>query len=241
VIQTRQLAYQYGKPREAAPLLQFPDVDVPQGGTLLLRGNSGAGKSTWLALVAGLLRATAGQAVVAGQALGDLRGAALDAWRARSLGFLPQRLHLSAALTVQANLQIAYFAANLPFNAVARQRTHDVLQSLGVADLAQRLPSQLSGGQAQRVALARALLHRPQVLLADEPTASLDDEAARAALDLLSASALASGATLVVATHDQRVLQHLAQAQVCQLNALKIEHENAAERRFIQRQQLSTQ
>jgi putative ABC transport system ATP-binding protein len=190
----------------AGPLLAFPDVAVPQGGVLLLRGRSGAGKSTWLALAAGLLGPTAGDITVAGQSLAALKPVARDAWRARSIGFLPQQLHLSQALTVADNLALAYFAAGLPADPAAISAA---LDALGVAELARRLPAQLSGGQAQRVALARAVLLQPQVILADEPTASLDDEAAQDALTLLQATARRSGATLVIATHDARVLQAL--------------------------------
>jgi putative ABC transport system ATP-binding protein len=210
VIQTRGLVFRHG----AGPALAFPDVAVPQGGTLLLQGRSGAGKSTWLALLAGLLTPAAGQVVVAGQDLGALRRGARDTWRGRSIGLLPQKLHLSDALSVERNLALAFFAAGLPED---RDRIRGALEALGVAALARRLPHQLSGGEAQRVALARATLLRPKVLLADEPTASLDDEASHAALELLRASARRCGATLVVATHDARVRDALAGAQVLRL------------------------
>ena len=198
MIHSHGLRYQY----PGGPLLAFADVAVPQGGVLLVSGPSGCGKSTWLALVAGLMAPTAGTLVVAEQALAALRGAAADAWRARSIGFLPQALHLSAALSVQRNLALAQWAAGQAQDDGAITRA---LQALGVAELAQRRPAQLSGGQAQRVALARAVLMRPRVILADEPTASLDDEAAAAAVTLMHQTALAQGATLVIASHDVRV------------------------------------
>ena len=94
MIRTRNLQFAW----PAGPELAFADVDVPQGGVLLVQGPSGSGKSTWLALAAGLLRQTAGELHVAGQDLSALSGAARDAWRGRSLGFLPQKLHLSDAL-----------------------------------------------------------------------------------------------------------------------------------------------
>jgi putative ABC transport system ATP-binding protein len=191
MIRTTQLSYQYPQ----GPLLRFPDVDVPQGSVLLLRGPSGCGKSTWLALVAALVAPTAGQITVAGQSLDALQSVAADAWRARAIGFLPQRLHLSAALSVYQNLAMAQWAAGQPEDS---NRIHAALQALGVDDLASRKPGQLSGGQAQRVALARAVLLQPRVILADEPTASLD-------VGLLLATARTHGATLVIATHDARV------------------------------------
>jgi putative ABC transport system ATP-binding protein len=177
-------------------------VDVPQGAVLLLSGPSGCGKSTWLALVAALVLPTAGSITVAGQSLATLKNIAADAWRAGAIGFLPQKLHLSAALTVQQNLALAQWASGTAENPSAIQ---SALAALGVAELAPRKPAQLSGGQAQRVALARAVLLKPKVILADEPTASLDDEAAADAVSLLLATAQAQGATLVIATHDARV------------------------------------
>ena len=204
MIRTRQLSYSYPK----GPTLTFPDVEVPQGGVLLLGGPSGSGKSTWLALAAGLLCPGEGDMSVAGQSLKALRKVAGDAWRARTIGFLPQKLHLSAALTVHDNLAMAQWAAGQEQD---EQRITEALSALGVQDLAQRKPAQLSGGQAQRVALARAVLLKPRVILADEPTASLDDEAAAASLALLQATASRQGATLVIATHDARVAAFFAE------------------------------
>ena len=191
-------------------MLQFPDVDLPAGGALLLRGPSGSGKSTWLALVAGLRSGNRGRLSVAGAEVGAMAPAARDAWRARTIGFLPQRLLLSEALNVADNLALVYVATGRP---VDRTRIAQTLDALGVAALATRRPSQLSGGEAQRVALARALLLRPPLILADEPTASLDDVACANALALLQARARDAGASLVVATHDARVLHALPNAQ----------------------------
>ena len=202
MINTRQLVYQYAKGAE----IKFTDLDVAQGATLLLSGASGSGKSTWLALAAGLLPANSGSITVAEQDLQQLNKIDSDAWRSKTIGFLPQKLHLSAALSVHGNLALAQWAAG--------QKTNDqsigaALAALGVEDLSERKPSQLSGGQAQRVALARATLLQPKVILADEPTASLDDDACAAALNLLLATAERLKATLVIATHDSRIKKHL--------------------------------
>ena len=215
MIETRQLQFAYG----AGQTLTFPDVAVAQGAVLLLGGPSGSGKSTWLALLAALVKPQHGSLTVAGQDLTALAGRSADAWRARHIGFLPQKLHLSAALTVQHNLALAFWAAGLP---VDTQRVRQVLAQLGVAELAQRLPSQLSGGQAQRVALARAVLMQPRLILADEPTASLDDAAAQDAVQLLVQAAQQQSATLVVATHDARVAQALASCMPVAPNLLHL-------------------
>lgn len=218
MIETRSLVYAYprAEPRTLA------DIAVPQGGTLLLRGPSGSGKSTWLALAAGLLTPASGNVVVAGQSLGDLGVGERDAWRARNVGFLPQKLHLSESLSVADNLALVHFAAGLPPDQPAIERA---LEALQIGALARRRPSQLSGGQAQRVALARAVLLRPRVILVDEPTASLDDDASAMALGLLRQSAARLDATLVIATHDARVWQALPQAQVLSLARVAGERE----------------
>lgn len=213
MITTSGLVYRY--PGGAAPI-RFADITVPQGGVLRFQGRSGSGKSTWLALVAGLLAAHRGAVTVAGTELHRLDGRARDAWRAATVGWLPQRLALSAPLSVRRNLELVFFAAGLPVDSVAIART---LAALDVGDLAERRPGQLSGGQAQRVALARALLRRPRVILADEPTASLDDAACAAALALLQDCAADAGATLVVATHDRRVAEALPQAAVLEISS----------------------
>jgi putative ABC transport system ATP-binding protein len=217
MIRSQQLAFCYA----GGAALTFADVDLPQGSALVLRGNSGSGKSTFLALAAGLLTATQGHIDVAGQDPAKLGAPQRDAWRGRTVGFLPQRLHLSDALTVFDNLALAYFAIGQPTDKAQILRS---LDALGVADLAQRRPHALSGGQAQRVALARAVLMQPRVILADEPTASLDDDAALGAVTLLAQAALRCQATLVVATHDARVHSVLAPHFVHQsgLQAIKI-------------------
>ena len=198
MISCRQLTYRYA----SGPTLAFVDVEVAQGGVLLVAGASGSGKSTWLALAAGMLAVNSGSITVAGQNLAQLDKRSSDAWRAQTIGFLPQKLHLSQALSVHDNLALAQWAAGQNTNSEVIAAT---LAVLAVQDLAGRKPSQLSGGQAQRVALARAVLLQPKVILADEPTASLDDESATAALDLLHSTAQRLGATLVIATHDGRV------------------------------------
>lgn len=214
MIRSRSLAFAYA----GGARLAFADVSLPQGGVLWLAGPSGSGKSTWLALAAGLVSPIEGALEVAGRRLAASDGKAkahspsqgdLDRWRASAIGFLPQRLHLSPSLSVRHNLAMAQWAAGQPEDAV---QARAVLARLGVDALLDRMPGALSGGQAQRVALARALLLKPQVILADEPTASLDDAAADAAGRLLIDSARQAGATLVVASHDARLAILLAHA-----------------------------
>lgn len=197
-----------------ATRLRFADAELAQAECALLMGPSGSGKSTLLALIAGLLTPTAGRLVVGGTDIASLPRWSLDAWRGATVGFVPQRMHLSDSLSVAENLALPYIACG---TAVDHPRIAALLDRLGLAGLSARRPHQLSGGQAQRVALARALLRQPRLLLADEPTAHLDDSASQEAIELLVQSARASGATLLVATHDARIRRHLPSARVLTL------------------------
>ena len=164
-------------------------------------GASGSGKTTLLNLVAGLLKPSEGEIEVGGQALASLRGAALDRWRGRNVGIVPQKLHLVSSLSVMQNLLLAPYLAGLPSDP---SRATGLLENLSLHDKATARPHQLSHGQAQRVAIARAVMNRPKLLLADEPTANLDDENCFISLELLKNQSHECGATLIVATHDQR-------------------------------------
>ncbi len=188
--------------------IAYADFALAAGRHLLLRGASGSGKSTLLALLAGLLRVQQGELEVAGTELHNLGPRELDAWRGATLGVVPQRLHLSGALTVAENLALPALAAG---QGADRERAAELLSALDIAELAGRRPHQLSVGQAQRVALARALMRRPRLLLADEPSASLDDEHALHMLALLLTTAEREGCTLIIASHDSRVIDALSE------------------------------
>ncbi|KQV87663.1 MULTISPECIES: ABC transporter ATP-binding protein [unclassified Roseateles] len=188
--------------------LAYADFALAAGRHLLLRGASGSGKSTLLALLAGLLRVQQGELNVAQTELQTLSPRALDAWRGATLGVVPQRLHLSEALTVAENLALPALAAG---QGADPERAAELMEALDIAELANRRPHQLSVGQAQRVALARALMRRPRLLLADEPSANLDDEHTLHMLALLLDAAEREGCTLVIASHDARVVEALAE------------------------------
>lgn len=193
----RGLRQKYG----AQTVLALDRFEATAGEHWLVLGASGSGKTTFLNLAAGLLPATEGVVEVGGEDIARLKGGALDRWRGRTVGIVPQKLHLVPSLTVAQNLALASYLAGLPENS---GRARSLLDELGLGGKASSRPHQLSHGQAQRVAVARAVMNRPKLLLADEPTSNLDDAACAAALDLLQSQARACGATLVVATHDQR-------------------------------------
>ena len=169
-------------------------------------GPSGSGKSTFLHILAGLLRPASGRVMVGDQELHVMNERALDRFRGRHIGLVFQALHLVAALTVADNLRLARYFAGLPQDA---GRIQDVLARLDIGALAGRYPHQLSQGQAQRVAIARALVNEPLAILADEPTSALDDHNCTDVMALLTGQARASGASLIVATHDGRVRAHM--------------------------------
>jgi putative ABC transport system ATP-binding protein len=198
MILVRGLAHRYG----AVEALRLSDWKVAQGERWLVLGPSGCGKTTLLHVIAGLVRPSEGEVEVSGEHLGRLDGARLDRWRATTVGIVLQALHLVKHLSVRDNLRLAQYLAQVPQDDA---RINDTLGALGVGEKAARRPTELSQGEQQRVAIARAVVNRPKLLLADEPTANLDDGAAMKVVDLLSEQAARHGATLVVATHDARV------------------------------------
>ena len=165
-------------------------------------GPSGSGKTTLLHILAGFLKPSYGEVIVAGHSLGKLKTRQLGRFRGRHIGIVLQRLHLVESLTVTDNVLLAQYFSALGED---RERVREVLANLGLEKKARAYPHELSFGQAQRVAVARAVVNRPTLLLADEPTSNLDDVHCMQTLDLLEAQARACRATLVIATHDQRI------------------------------------
>lgn len=183
-------------------VLRLDEWRAAQGEQWLLVGPSGAGKSTLLHILACLLRPQAGNVSLAGTDAATLSAAALDRFRGQHVGIVLQKLHLVASLTVRQNLLLAQYLAGVVQD---DRRVKEVLDRVGIGDRIDSRPHELSQGQAQRVAIARAVINRPTLLLADEPTSSLDDARCNEAFDLIMQEAGACGATLVVATHDRRI------------------------------------
>lgn len=187
---------------DGAEVLKVAAWQVDQGSQWLVLGPSGSGKTTLLHILAGILTPTAGSVGIAGQDVRSLSPKQLDRFRGRHIGIVLQRLHLIPSLTVMNNLLLAQYLAGLSQDGA---RVREVLASLDLAGKAGARPHELSFGQAQRVAVARAVVNRPRLLLADEPTSNLDDARCAQAYELLESQARACGATLVIATHDQRI------------------------------------
>jgi putative ABC transport system ATP-binding protein len=203
LFELQQITHRY----DGSEVLSVGQWSAAQGAQWLLLGPSGSGKTTLLHILAGILRPTAGRALIAGQDVAALSAPEMDRFRGRNIGIVLQRLHLLPSLTVAENVQLAQYLAGLPQDAA---RVQEVLAGLDLADKAGMRPHALSHGQAQRAAIARAVVNRPRLLLADEPTSNLDDGRCAQALDLLLTQAAACGATLVIATHDQRVKSRIS-------------------------------
>ena len=182
--------------------IEFKDWEIANGEKWLLLGASGSGKTTLLHILTGLLIPKKGEITVDGTSLYTLKAKALDHFRGKHMGIVFQRPHLIKSLTVTENLMLAQTFAQVPEN---KQRIREVLESLDMVQKQNAYPSALSEGQLQRVSIARAVINKPTLLIADEPTSSLDDKNAQAVLNLLMQQTDLNNTTLVVATHDQRV------------------------------------
>ena len=181
-------------------------MTVEEGEFTAVMGPSGSGKSTLLNLIAGLDRPTTGSVTVAGSDLGKMGEAALARFRRDRIGFVFQFFHLLPNLTVLENVLIP---AQLKSSTSAERRGRELLQQLGIADVASRYPAKLSGGQQQRVAIARALINHPSLLLADEPTGALDTRSGDQVMELLM-DLHRTGQTILLVTHDAKLATRYA-------------------------------
>ncbi len=194
---------QYAHPGQ--PVIAFPEIRVDAGEALLVLGKSGSGKTTLLNLLAGLLNPLKGEINLDGITLSSLSGQALDLFRGQHIGIVFQKPHLIAALNVRQNLELAHF-----FGKKKGQDIDHLLSELGIRRKAESSIQTLSEGEGQRVSIARALANSPKLILADEPTSSLDDENTEKVVQLLKSQAARIGAALVIVTHDQRIKNHVS-------------------------------
>ncbi len=204
-IKIQMLSKQYeGRGRSRLVLDQI-DTTIGHGEFVVLVGRSGSGKSTLLNLLGGLDRPSTGDVLIDGQSLAALDEDALSRLRRHKVGYMFQFFNLVPTLTVAENLLLPLDLLGVA-EPEAESRIRDWLAAVGLAGRATDYPDELSGGEQQRVALARALVHRPGLLLADEPTGNLDLTTARDVLRLLDDLCRRSGTTLVMATHSQEVI-----------------------------------
>jgi putative ABC transport system ATP-binding protein len=200
LLDIRGLAKRHGD----VPVFQGVDLQVAAGEFVAVLGESGVGKSTLLNCIAGLDTVDAGTVHIAGTAITTLPEAAQALFRRIHLGFVFQAFHVLPHLSVAHNVGLPLLLQGRPDEA----RVAHMLEAVGLQNLGERLPQTLSGGQLQRVALARALVHRPQLILADEPTGNLDPGTAEKMMTLLAAQVRVHGAACVMVTHSSHAAAH---------------------------------
>jgi putative ABC transport system ATP-binding protein len=208
-LQIDSLVHRYH--RDQQPILSIEELSLDPGEQLVLTGSSGSGKSSLLNLVAGLMNPSAGSIEIRGTKINELHGHARDRFRGQNIGMVFQTHHLLSGFSAQENVMAALMFSDVPRGS-HRARARTLLDSLGIPTPTQRI-DKLSIGQQQRVAIARALVCDPALVLADEPTASLDPENADVALNLLQDACRSSGAALLCVTHDRRFIDRFDRAE----------------------------
>ena len=198
MLQTKNITFFYNKETQ----FTFPELKCNASDALLITGNSGKGKTTLLHLLAGLLRPKNGEISIENVDISLLSEKKLDQFRGKNIGLILQQSHFIASMTVLENVVLASWLAT---GKKAIQKAEELLAELDLDNQKHKLPSQLSIGQQQRVSIARALINEPKLLLADEPTSSLDDENAFKVADLLEKLSKEYKAALVIVTHDSRL------------------------------------
>ncbi|MCH8181230.1 MAG: ABC transporter ATP-binding protein [Proteobacteria bacterium] len=207
MLHVRQLAKWHGVAPAHTPVFAQVDLDVAVGEFVAIVGESGVGKSTLLNCLAGLDTPSAGTVTVLGTELTRLDEAGQAHFRRRHLGFVFQAFHVLPHLSVAQNVALPLMLLGAP-RAQQAARVAEELAAVGLDSLGERLPQQLSGGQLQRVALARALVHRPALILADEPTGNLDPDTAERVMALLARQTRQHGAACIMVTHSQAAAAH---------------------------------
>lgn len=215
LVQLREVTKVYGRGETAVRAVDQVNLHVCPGELVLILGPSGAGKTTLLSLIGGLLHPTSGSIQVAGTELTTLSPPALSQFRLRQLGFVFQFFQLLTALTARENVELILRLGGYALPQ-ARQRAEELLTRFGLANRLQHLPRMLSGGEQQRVALARALALQPPVVIADEPTGSLDSHSGEQVIHLLRQLVDKEQRTIIVASHDLRIQQAASRVFRCE-------------------------
>ena len=206
-VETRRLTKVYGSGHTEVVAMRDVSLSVRQGEVVALLGPSGSGKSTFLTAVGLINPPSSGEIRINGMLVQDGPRAAVNitAFRRNNIGFIFQKANLIPFLSALENIQVALHLAGWP-SRTARERAMKLMKTLGVAERADNMPADLSGGEQQRVAIARALANEPSVILADEPTAALDKERGRQVMELFRDVVREHAAGVIVVTHDERAL-----------------------------------
>ncbi|WP_435261987.1 ABC transporter ATP-binding protein [Tenacibaculum sp. nBUS_03] len=202
MLQTENLTFQYKKGEE---ILKFPNITLKKRDNLLILGKSGIGKTTLLHLCAGLLTPLNGKITINKTDINYLSNNKLNKFRGKNIGLVFQKNHLVHSLNVIENLQARLFFSK---NNKNNKLIEDLLKQLDIYELKKQKVNKLSEGQLQRLGIALAVIHNPKIILADEPTSSLDDQNCKTVIKLLKKQAELNNANLIVITHDHRLKSH---------------------------------
>ncbi len=205
-IKLQNLNKKYGK----KPVLFDINLEIPTGSFTMLRGVSGSGKSTLLSIIGGIEPMTSGQVLIDGQDVSKLKGKARADFYRHKIGFIFQGFYLQPQLTVAENIALMGIFAGMA-KKEREARAKELAEMLGIADVLESLPAEISGGQAERACAARAMFMNPEIILADEPTNNLDPENARNVIEMLKKIQQETGATMIVASHDPMVERYATQ------------------------------
>jgi ABC-type lipoprotein export system ATPase subunit len=200
MIKTESLKFSY----DGKKYFDFPDINLDSGENLLIIGNSGIGKTTLLHLLAGILKPESGSINISGTDISKFSDTELDKFRGDNIGIVFQKSHFISSLTINENLKLAKYLSPSKTSGDAKK----ILESLNIKDKYQQKPNQLSEGEKQRASIALALINSPSLILADEPTSSLDDFNCDNVIKLLKTQAKDHKAQLIVITHDARLKKH---------------------------------
>ena len=200
MIKTESLKFSY----DGKKYFDFPDINLDSGENLLIIGNSGIGKTTLLHLLAGILKPESGSINISGTDISKFSDTELDKFRGDNIGIVFQKPHFISSLTINENLKLAKYLSPSKTSGDAKK----ILESLNIRDKYQQKPNQLSEGEKQRASIALALINSPSLILADEPTSSLDDFNCDNVIKLLKKQAKDHKAQLIVITHDARLKKH---------------------------------
>jgi putative ABC transport system ATP-binding protein len=208
IVSLRDVSKDYHLGKVVVPALRGVTLDVHRGEFISIAGPSGSGKTTLLNLVGCVDTATSGTVQVAGQDTGKLSERKLTGLRLHKLGFIFQSFNLVSVLSVFQNVELPLLLQRTLSGGERKKRVEELLAQVGIPEYAKHRPSELSGGQRQRVAVARALVTRPEIVLADEPTANLDSVTGQNIIDLMKDLNRKQGTTFIFSTHDAKVMAH---------------------------------
>jgi len=215
MLEINQVRKEYRDVLQTITAVAVDHLMIQTGEQVALVGPSGSGKTTLLHLISGLLTPTVGEIKFNDIVLSSMPETWRDTWRAKAVGYVFQKLNLLPSLTVLDNLLVAMSFANVIPKKDQRQWASQLLDQVGLSDKLGKFPYQLSMGEQQRVAAARAVINKPSLILADEPTASLDQDNGLLVLDMLRQFAKESGSILVVSTHDRQIMNQFE--RICSL------------------------